>query len=473
MYAFLVKFTDVHSTTNARTLLPSISALEEALLACSPTEPEGGEASEGGQNGKGVKMSAEDLEPAVPAAPAVKEELKAVDEKVVSLAPASPVSSLSSVDDSDTESKPDPVLPKLPAPTAVAVAGSSSLPTFPPVPSSSLLLIAIIDALKANLFMVATAKEPHPVNKRTWFPWLEDWVDRRFGADGVRKLQWDQNHLSGHRGTGDLQYEKDREEQRFWNLAWEDKVCPLAGSRALADVRQIHVLRVIVDWSLSESTQIKAKLEQHYQMSKQRPAKRMASENSLVIEPLGHYDAPGGTKRQVWALDSTFGRPADAGADGAESARLYECNMDGTDWRSRTDSIESYTALLQSLPLPVALARQSDDGLFDMFRRKPQGAAASPSKGKGKGKEKEVKVKVKKSKDGKASLDAVLTAGMKLRQTLKSRLALTKSTESVRPRPSPRYSDAYPGYHHSPIEPCCARSGNHRQGRSSESCSNC
>ncbi|GAA5904574.1 uncharacterized protein JCM6883_003831 [Sporobolomyces salmoneus] len=303
VYAFIDRFTDLRKVEYGAPL-KSVFDLERALLASSPpsrsqqrkaalaaANKNNGADAPGNGNGNGQDQER----------------------------PHSSASSLSSLsDDEDTPTvQPMPSNPSISSAPPVLAADT-------PIPPPSETLVAIIECFKQNLVGIPEMNDYH--GRKTWLTWLINFVGKRLGEKFFGGFRWETNLLRT-RGLKPGQ----EEDKMFWYLRWEDK---------------IHLFRQLVDFQLTNSTLIRERVQQGYDLGHQRNALRTQAANPLIVEPLGTTLS----KRQVFHID--------------ESARLYVASAIPTkstnsvppansNWASLTSTSPGYKAFLLSLPEPA------------------------------------------------------------------------------------------------------------------------
>ncbi|KAK4704231.1 hypothetical protein P7C70_g1980, partial [Phenoliferia sp. Uapishka_3] len=253
VYAFLLKFTELHSTTSQPTLLQNVKSLEDALVESSPPSSS-----------------------ALPTTRGIKPRTLPVS------GGSSPLSALSSSPSSlsSASRSPSPA-PIFRNPDHSFESSSTTLDLSPPIPETSELLIEIFKAFKANL-----PEAPDSHQRKDWFGWLFRFVKNRMieKENGIVSLglEWTVNLLKrpGTRALMDV-------EKEFWLLSWENK---------------IHIMRVLVDYQLTYSHVIRSVIDECYDLGKQRIIKRSSDLNRLTIDPIGPYQK---SRRTLWSLDNT------------------------------------------------------------------------------------------------------------------------------------------------------------------------
>ncbi|GAA5841419.1 hypothetical protein JCM3766R1_004077 [Sporobolomyces carnicolor] len=304
VYAFIDRFTDLRKVEYGSPL-KSVFDLEQALLASSPPaklhrkaalaaanrSANGADgAGNGNSNGNGHRQQ------------------------------HSSASSLSSLSD-DEES---PAARPMPVNPPISIV-PPTLPADAPMPPPSETLVAIIECFKQNLAGNIEMNDYH--GRKTWLTWLINFVGKRMQDKFFGGFRWETNLLRT-RGLKPGQ----EEDKMFWYLRWEDK---------------IHLFRQLVDYQLTNSTIIRERVQQGYDLGHQRNALRTQNLNPLIVEPLGTTLS----KRQVFHIDETA-RLYAASAIPAKSTNVVP-PPSSSGWFTLSSAAPGYKAFLLSLPEPA------------------------------------------------------------------------------------------------------------------------
>ncbi|GAA5861564.1 hypothetical protein JCM8547_008074 [Rhodosporidiobolus lusitaniae] len=388
VYAFLERFTELVNPEEP--LFPSVMTLEQALLDSSPFPPPPSVANApptgGAENtrSKVVKPFSQLPGPSAgyngnasngngKTAGGKKDNSKKRAES-----PASSLSSLSASESDMKDAKPsdypfnDPF--EALANSAPVLRASAEpvepVPPFPllnddgtPVPVQTPPSNELIKTIMLELIeILSSLKELTDYHgKKTWFHFLINFVTFRLGdKDGWRGgFRWETNLLR----TRGLKPGQENEE-KFWNLRWEDKV---------------HLMRQMIDFMLFGTADVRDTIKQHYDLGNQRIAKRDPDSNPLVLLPLGRTSS----LLTIYHLDT--------------SPRLYASGSPykaSSPWVVVASTLEGYRGFLETLAEPSKADRKQVK-LKGPFARAASwampGASIGPPAGgrKGKGKEQE------------------------------------------------------------------------------------
>ena len=227
-------------------------------------------------------------------------------------------------------------LPPLPTGSLPPLPGTELSKADDGTPAAHPLLIEILQ----KLVSLSPGSIPNDrKNSQQWFPYLVRFVQTALGEQFRRGLAWRKNWLrqEGVRiGTED--------EGMWWRLEWEEKV---------------HLMRVWCDWCLCYSADSRGRVEDGYDLGKQRVSKRRPYNNHLIIEAFGTTINHG----QVWALDNSY--------------RIYSYKAELDAWSVLASTKQGYHYFTSSLLKEVPKETKGGKNPFNLAKEAAAKAVAA------------------------------------------------------------------------------------------------